>query len=326
MKFIEFDNTDPYRNLAFEEHVLRSRTDDDYLLLWQNSPSIILGRNQNLYQEVNVRKAEELGVKIVRRDSGGGAVFHDLGNLNFSFITDSGNRRELTMEHFTEPVAEALRQWGVPATLNGRNDIEVEGKKISGSAQTITRDRILHHGTLLFCADLDRAQQLLRPDDEKFRSKGVSSVRSRIGNIHDFLPAEKKDRTIQDLKAWLKHFFHCEDASLTESELASVHRLAEEKYRDPARLTETVGDFDQRSSVRLPGGRVDIQLRIQNHRIADIRFRGDFLSRRPVEELEAVLTGTDYRREEVQRVLLQVPLEDYLGTITVPELLDCIFS
>ena len=151
--YLETRSTDPYYNLAFEEYVLTHRTEGDYLLLWQNDNTVVVGRNQNTAEEINADFVEAHHIRVVRRGTGGGAVYHDLGNLNYSFITDAGEKEKLSFARFTEPVVKALCELGLSASASGRNDILVDGCKVSGTAQRLSGDRVLHHGTLLFDSD-----------------------------------------------------------------------------------------------------------------------------------------------------------------------------
>ena len=200
LHYLETGSTDPAYNLAFEEYVLTHRMDGDYLILWQNDNTVVVGQNQNTAAEINRAFVEEHHINVVRRGTGGGAVYHDLGNLNYSFINDVGDDG-ISIRRFTQPVVAALRSLGLNAEASGRNDILVEGRKVSGTAQRVYKTRILHHGTLLFDSDPDMVAGALNVDPEKFRSKGRKSVRSRIGNIRSFL---KQDMTLQDFWAHLR--------------------------------------------------------------------------------------------------------------------------
>ena len=208
MHYLETGSLDPCYNLALEQFVLEYRTEGDWLMLWQNANTIVIGQNQNTAEEIDPAFVAAHGITVVRRMTGGGAVYHDLGNLNYSFITDVGNAEELSIRRFTEPVCRALAAMGVEAETSGRNDIVVDGRKVSGVAQRIAGGRILHHGTLLFDSDPAMIAGSLRADPAKFRSKSAKSVRSRVGMLRDYLPAgtdlctfwdrilqEKPDRT-----------------------------------------------------------------------------------------------------------------------------------
>ena len=186
MKYIRLKTTDPHLNLAVEEYLFR-HSGDDIFMLWQNEPTVVVGKNQNVYAEVNTEYAKERGINIVRRITGGGAVYHDLGNLNYTFITSETKAKALDYEYFTRPIIDALATLGVVATLSGRNDLEVDGKKFSGNAQFCADGRILHHGTLLFDTDVNELSAVLRVDKEKLEYKAVKSHKSRVTNLCDII-------------------------------------------------------------------------------------------------------------------------------------------
>ena len=197
---------DPRINLAIEEYALKHLDiNESYLLFYINKPSIIIGKNQNTIEEVNQDYVEENDITVVRRLSGGGAVYHDLGNLNFSFITKDDGDSFHNFKKFTEPVVKALGKLGIQAELSGRNDIMAEGKKISGNAMFATRGRMFSHGTLLFNSEMDHIVSALKVKKEKIESKGIKSVRSRVGNIADFL---KEPMTIEEFRSFhLNQYF-----------------------------------------------------------------------------------------------------------------------
>ena len=228
--YLETGSQDPAYNLAFEEYVLSHRLEGDYLILWQNDNTVVIGRNQNTEEEIDRAFVEAHGVRVVRRSTGGGAVYHDLGNFKYSFITEAREAENLTMEHFTQPVVSALRGLGLQAKASGRNDILVEGRKVSGTAQRLLNGRLLHHGTLLFDTNSDMVARALQADPEKFRSKSAKSVRSRVGNIRDFL---RKDMDLPTFWAYLKTALAGNSfvaGALTLEELEIVEALKRSRY------------------------------------------------------------------------------------------------
>lgn len=323
--YLETGSLDPAYNLAFEETVLRRRTQGDYLLLWQNDNTIVVGQNQNAEGEIDRAFVEAHGIHVVRRATGGGAVYHDLGNLNYSFITDSGDAQRLTMERFTRPVVEALRGLGLQAEASGRNDILVEGRKVSGTAQRLLGKRILHHGTLLFDANPDMVAGALNADPAKFQSKSSKSVRSRIGNIRSFL---KEDMDLPAFWSYLKQALAGDGLTpdcLTEEELAAAETLRRDKYATWEWTFGRSPKYSMTNRRRWDGGTLEPRLEVAEGRITGVVFYGDFLSLQPLEPVTEGLLGCPFRREDVAAVLDRFPLEQYFGTITRDEILDTLF-
>ncbi|MBO7403423.1 MAG: lipoate--protein ligase [Clostridia bacterium] len=296
MKYYRGISTDPYLNLASEQFLLDTE-DGEVFMLWQNSRSVILGRNQNAYAEVNLPFVEENGIPVVRRLTGGGAVFHDLGNLNFTFIVPRERCPEMDFARFVLPMAEALREMGVPAELSGRNDLVADGRKISGNAQCVWRDRVMHHGTLLVDADLSFMDGALRADADKLRSKGIKSVRSRVGNLAEYVPgldAEGLARRLED-----RILGGAERAVFTEEQRAGIEKLAREKYRTWEWNFGASGTFGQQVKRRFPYGSVELDFASEHGVLTGVRFSGDFFGIRPVEELESALLGCRLIRGEL---------------------------
>lgn len=323
--YLETGSQNPCYNLAFEEYVLTHRTEGDYLLLWQNDNTIVIGRNQNAEGEINRAFVEEHGIHVVRRSTGGGAVYHDLGNLNYSFITDAGNSEEMTMARFTRPVVAALRNLGLDAEASGRNDILVSGRKVSGTAQRLTKGRILHHGTLLFDANPGMVAGALKVDPAKFQSKSAKSVRSRIGNIRDFLPRP------MDLPAFWNYLKAAlsgsglVNGSLTEEELAAVNQLKQEKYDTWEWNFGKSPQYDLSNKRKWDGGILETRIAVAEGCITDIVFYGDFLAVSALDALTEALKGCRFRREDVAAVLDKFQLPLYFGGITRDEILDTMF-
>ena len=323
--YLETKSTDPYYNLAFEEYVLTHRTEGDYLLLWQNDNTVVVGRNQNTAEEINADFVEKHRINVVRRSTGGGAVYHDMGNLNYSFITDVGDDG-ISIRRFTEPVVAALRSLGLNAEASGRNDILVEGRKVSGTAQRRHGGRILHHGTLLFDANPGMVAGALNVDPEKFRSKSTKSVRSRIGNIRSFL---KQDMTLQDFWAHLRVSLGKTDVApeqLTAEELAQVQRLKEEKYDTWEWTYGRSPRYNYTGKRRWPGGNLEVYAEIHEGKAEQIRFYGDFMAAASMDAVTAALTGCQFRPEAFGKVLDGFDLPVYFGGVTKDEILQTIFD
>ena len=300
--YLETGSQDPFYNLAFEETVLRSRRSGEYLLLWQNDNTIVIGQNQNAEGEINRAFVEAHQIHVVRRTTGGGAVYHDLGNLNYSFITDVGDAERLTMD-----------------------DSLVEGRKVSGTAQRLLRGRFLYHGTLLFDANPGMVSGALNVDPAKFESKSAKSVRSRIGNIREFL---KTDMDMPAFWSYLKKTLAgsglVED-HLTDEELAAVDELKRTKYDTWEWNFGRSPKYNLRNKRRWDGGTLEPCVEVDQGIIRQIVFYGDFLAVSPMDEVTGALMGTPFRREDVGAVLDRFPLRDYFGTITRDQVLDTIF-
>lgn len=192
------NSIDPYFNLALEEYLIKNlNLDEDIFLLWQNSASVILGRNQNVFEEIDILLAIEKGIPFVRRISGGGTVFHDLGNLNFTFITKNKGLAN-NYEVMTRKIVDALNKINIPVSLVGKSDLKINDQKISGNAQFVYKDYLLHHGTLLFDSNLETLNHLLRPKKEDILSLSVKSNRSTVVNMSHYT-----NLGLDDLKTYL---------------------------------------------------------------------------------------------------------------------------
>lgn len=327
MRFVDNRGvTDARANLALEEYVFRKKpVDDDVLLFYVNRPAIIIGRNQNTAEEINGEVVEQKGIRVVRRISGGGAVYHDLGNLNFSVMTPQVSGRFNRYEHFTRPVIEVLRALGVPAELSGRNDILADGRKISGNAQFASADRMFSHGTLLFDSNLDDVTAALRPRPGKVESKGLKSVRSRVANIREFL---SDDLSVDELRLRiLEGVFGTRDLAaipgiaMDDADWEAVDQLVESKYGNWDWNYGENPAANVRRSERFPAGEIDAWIDVHEGRITAIRLFGDFMGQRDVGELEQRLLGVAYDRASIAEVLRADDLEAYFGAIPANEVL-----
>jgi len=320
-------HTDAHLNLALEEYVLRHKmAGDDLLLFYVNAPAIIIGRNQNTVEEIAADLVAARGIRVVRRISGGGAVYHDLGNLNFSFMTRDVSGRFNRYDKFNGPVVEVLRGLGVPAEISGRNDILADGRKISGNAQFATTDRMLSHGTLLLDSDLDDVSAALRPKAGKIESKGLKSIRSRVANISEFLSApitvdELRERILERIFG-TRARTRIPTFTLDEADWRAARELLESKYGTWAWNYGQNPACNVQRARRFPVGDIDVRLDIQQGRIAGLRIFGDFMGRADVREIEARLCGLAYERDVVAGALSAVDPTDYFGDVSREDLMN----
>lgn len=324
------DKTDPRFNLALEEYALKHLTiDDDIILLWQNEPSVIIGRNQNTIEEINLSYIKEHNIHVVRRISGGGAVYHDFGNLNFTFITNNLKDNLNNYRKFATPVINALNSLGVPAEFSGRNDIIVDGKKFSGNAQSYHKNRMFQHGTILFDANLEMVTNVLQVHLDKIESKGIKSNRSRVTNIKPYI---HKDMDIKEFQTYLLHFFlETEDVEaktyhLTDEDYQNILKLQEEKYNTWAWNYGESPEFTVQKSNRYPGGKIIFYLNVKDGLIYSCKIKGDFFGKKDISEIETLLTNNYYREDVVRNILEKVNLEEYLFNITLEDIINCLFS
>jgi lipoate---protein ligase len=320
--------TDPRINLAIEEYALKNLDiNETYLLFYINEPSIIIGKNQNTIEEINTEYVEKNGIHVVRRLSGGGAVYHDLGNLNFSFITKDDGESFHNFRKFTEPVIAALKKLGVNAELSGRNDIEVDRKKISGNAQFSTKGRMFSHGTLLFDSEIENVVSALKVKKDKIESKGIKSVRSRVANISEFL--EEKITIEQFRSLLLKFIFDGQEQVpeyvLTEKDWEKIYQLSKERYQNWEWNYGKSPKFNLQHSKRFPAGSIDVRLEVNKGMIENCKIYGDFFGVGDVGEIEEKLIGIRYEKNEIEKALADLNTHHYFGNISKEEFISLLY-
>jgi len=320
--------TDPRINLAIEEYALKNLAEEEsYLLFYINEPSIIIGKNQNTIEEINTEYVENNGIKVVRRLSGGGAVYHDLGNLNFSFITKDDGDSFHNFKKFTEPVVKALHKMGVKAEISGRNDLVAEGRKISGNAQFSTKGKMFSHGTLLFNSEMDHIVSALKVRKDKIESKGIKSIRSRVANISEFLqePMTIEEFRIELLKNIFEGASEIPEYVLTEEDWHNIHQLSKERYQSWDWNYGKSPKFNVQHSKRFPVGLIEFCLEVNKGMIESCKIYGDFFGAGDVADVEERLIGVAYEKTAITDSLSDLDVKHYFGNVTIDEIVNTIY-
>ena len=320
MFYLESPSRDPYFNLALEEYVFeRMDKSKSYFMLWQNDNTIVVGKYQNTAEEIDQAYVDAHGIRVARRLSGGGAVYHDKGNLNFTFIVDRADAPGLNFKIFVEPVIRALARFGVHAAFTGRNDLTIDGMKFSGNAQYARRGRLLHHGCIMLDSNLTSVADALRVKEAKFDSKAVKSVRSRVTTINAHAPAPI---SMEDFKGALKECAmasgELEPCTLTEEDLAAIRKLRDEKYATWAWNYGCSPAYDMRREMKFPAGLVTAHLSAEGGKIKAVRFYGDFFGGE-LGELEGAMVGLPLDGH-LTEALEALRVGDYMSGITAEEL------
>lgn len=326
MLYIKNSSTNPYFNLAAEEYILKEKTDECFML-WRNEPCIVIGKNQNTLSEINVDYVKENDIIVVRRLSGGGAVFHDLGNINFTFIVNDKEDSFTNFKKFTEPIIGVLKSLGVNAEFSGRNDLTIDGRKFSGNAQYNYKNRVLHHGTLLFSSNMADLSKALKVKPIKFEGKGVKSVVSRVTNISEHLKSPLS--VIEFMNLIMKYIMNSGNGQdiyeFTEDDMKTITRMKDEKYSTWEWNYGTSPKYSFSSTKKFPGGNVEFNLNVDKGIIKEIRLFGDYFGKCDVSEIERVLTGVKHSEEDIRRVLLGYDINNYFSNISIDDLIEGMF-
>ena len=326
MLIIRSNTSNPAFNLATEEFLMNHKQ-DNWFYLYINDPSIIVGKFQNSLAEINVEYVNKNNIIVIRRMSGGGAVFHDPGNLNFTFIMTDQQDKTVDFRKYTQPILDVLRSLDVDAKFEGRNDMTIKGKKFSGNAKLYYNDKVLQHGTLLFNSTLPNLTQALKLNPLKYRDKSVKSISSRVTNISEHLT---NDITLEEFESRIiKHVSNMYDDSkvyeLTDSDIEAINQLVEEKYGTWDWNFGHSPEYNFQKGIKTDGGHVEVNLDVKKGEIKNVKIFGDFFSTQGVSELEKLLIGTPHEQEKIKELLTTVGLENYISNVTVDELLEGMF-
>ncbi len=326
MLCIKSTTPDPAFNLATEEYLLKNK-DEECFYLYINGPSIIVGKHQNTMAEINVDYVKKNGIKVIRRLSGGGAVFHDPGNLNFTFIKKGEKDQLVDFRKYTKPILDVLQNLGVKAQFEGRNDLTIEGKKFSGNAEHVYKNKILHHGTLLFSSKLPDLSQALKVNPLKYKDKAVKSVRSRVTNISEHLTEpisleafENKVLThIRDIYTDSKIY------ELTDEDKEAIQKLMDEKYGTWDWNFGYSPEYNFQKGIKTEGGHIEVNLDVYKGIIRKAKIFGDFFNTKDVKEIEEILIGAPHEYNELKQRLARVDISQYFSKVTHEEFLTGLF-
>ncbi|WP_273062332.1 lipoate--protein ligase [Colibacter massiliensis] len=327
MKYLEVKSTDPYLNLALENYIFEyMEPKEDCFLLWQIDNTILVGKHQNTVEEINCKFVDEHHIHVVRRLTGGGAVFHDLGNINYSFIVKRQRDRDFNFAVFAEPVLRVMNNLGIKAEFSGRNDLLIDGMKFSGNAQCVNEERLLHHGCIMVDADVDYLSSALQVKKKKYESRSIKSVRSRVTSVNSHLSiplnaAQFKKLLLQEV---LKDNENMEPLVITEADWENIKKLKEKRFaawqwnygKSPA--------YNLRREKKFPAGLVTVYMQVDKGRVESLNFYGDFFGNKNISELEKKFVGLPLKREDLLAALEKMQIGSYMNGISAQNIYDLI--
>lgn len=329
MKYIVNTSNNPAYNIALEAYAFKElQSEDELFILWINEPAIIIGKHQNAVQEINKEYTDANGIHVVRRLSGGGAVYHDLNNLNYTIISNKSEEGAFDFKTFSQPVIETLADLGVTAEFTGRNDLEIDGKKFCGNAQAYYKGRMMHHGCLLFDVDMTVLGNALKVSKDKIESKGVKSVRARVTNILNELPEkitvnEFADKILDKMK---EHYPDMTEYVLSEDELAKIQKSYEEQFSTWDWTYGKAPEYTVERSVRYPAGKITSYIKTENSVIEGLKIYGDFFGIGDVSDIEQLLIGTRYEYTDILEKLQSIDTTHYFSRMTTEEVAKAIVA
>ncbi|HEO0142284.1 TPA: lipoate--protein ligase [Streptococcus agalactiae] len=327
MKYIVNTSNDPAYNVALEAYAFQKLTDIDVIfILWINEPAIIIGRHQNTIQEINKEFIDKNGIHVVRRLSGGGAVYHDLNNLNYTIISNNTQEGAFDFQTFSKPVIDTLAKLGVKAEFTGRNDLEINGQKFAGNAQAYYKGRMMHHGCLLFDVDMSVLGQALKVSKDKIESKGIKSVRARVTNIVDHLSDKITVQEFSDaiLAQMKEEYPEMDEYVLSDAELSEIQAMRDNQFATWDWTYGKAPEYTIERGVRYPAGKITTYANVENSTIKSVKIFGDFFGVKPVDDIEKMLEGVRYDYKDVLAALKTVDTSQYFSRMTPEEITKAI--
>lgn len=326
MLLIQQTSTNPYFNIASEEYLLKNFMDDIFIL-YRNEPSIIVGKHQNTLAEINLEYVKRNKLNVIRRLSGGGTVYHDLGNLNYTFISNGSEGNLVDFKKFTQPIINVLQRLGIDAKLGGKNDIRVGDKKISGNAEHVYKNRVLHHGTLLFSSDLDELNESIKINPNTYSDKAVKSIRSEVANITEFLKEPITITEFADLIAnHIKQAFPSgKNYQLNINDIKKINELVDTKYSMWEWNFGYSPTYTLNKKVIVGNEVIEVKISVENGLICSIKLDGDILDKKKLLEIENLLTNCPHDIDAIKEKISTIELENINPNLTFDGILRGLF-